>query len=218
MSKECVECGYFLGWDDDGCPSCDHEGGYEMCPYNDEAPKRRENTSRVEIDMEYFAEYIRETMLNTFRREARKLATEKIQELAKSEYEACVKEITREGVRKIVEQQVAEFMAGDITVGGGWSEPSRTLTRQQYMTELVEKQMSERFKKDRAVTDAKAAADDAINKFTRKLRDEINAGIKNNFNEATRQILTQNVVSMLMANDTYKKLSDSMGHLLSDGN
>ena len=49
-----------------------------------------------------------------------------------------------------------------------------------------------------------------IDDFERKLKDEINAGIKTYFNTATRQILTDNVVSMLMCNDTYKKLSDSM--------
>ena len=53
-------------------------------------------------------------------------------------------------------------------------------------------------------------AESAINTYDRKLRDEINAGIKQYFNAATREVLTENVVSMLMCNDTYKKLSDSM--------
>lgn len=217
MSRECKSCDYYEGHDwEDGTLRCGYDGGYECCPFNDEAPTKAEDKTRIVIDAEYFTEYIRNTLKNTFRGEARVIAEREIKAIVKSEYESCVKQITQEAVSKIVEDQVAEFMAGDITVGGGWSEPSRTLSRKEYLSELVEKNLAPAFEKDSVINQAKKAAEEAITAFTRKMRDDINAGIKKNFDSSVRQTLTDNVVSMLMSNETYSRLSSSMSRMLPD--
>ena len=37
--KDCKNCKYFCGYDySDGTPICEHNGGYEACPYNDQLP------------------------------------------------------------------------------------------------------------------------------------------------------------------------------------
>lgn len=217
MSRECKSCDYYAGHDwEDGTLLCGYDGGYECCPFNDEAPTKAENKTQIIIDAEYFAEYIRNTLKNTFRGEARVIAEREIKSIVKAEYESCIKQITQEMVYKIVEQQVSEFMAGEITVGGGWAEPSRTLSREAYMSELVEKKLGEVFKNDTIVQQAKKAAEEAITTFTRKMRDEINSGIKKNFDDTMRRTLTDNVVSMLMANETYARLASSMGRMLPD--
>lgn len=217
MSRECKSCDYYEGHDwEDGTLRCGYDGGYECCPFNDEAPTKAEDKTRIVIDAEYFTEYIRNTLKNTFRGEARVIAEREIKAIVKSEYESCVKQITQEAVSKIVEDQVAEFMAGDITVGGGWSEPSRTLSRKEYLSELVEKNLAPAFEKDSVINQAKKAAEEAITAFTRKMRDDINAGIKKNFDSSVRQALTDNVVSMLMSNETYSRLSSSMSRMLPD--
>lgn len=217
MSRECKSCDYYEGHDrEDGTLRCGYDGGYECCPFNDEAPTKAEDKTRIVIDAEYFTEYIRNTLKNTFRGEARVIAEREIKAIVKSEYESCVKQITQEAVSKIVEDQVAEFMAGDITVGGGWSEPSRTLSRKEYLSELVEKNLAPAFEKDSVINQAKKAAEEAITAFTRKMRDDINAGIKKNFDYSVRQALTDNVVSMLMSNETYSRLSSSMSRMLPD--
>ena len=217
MSRECKSCDYYEGHDwEDGTLRCGYDGGYECCPFNDEAPTKAEDKARIVIDAEYFTEYIRNTLKNTFRGEARVIAEREIKAIVKSEYESCIKQITQEAVSKIVEDQVAEFMAGDITVGGGWSEPSRTLSRKEYLSELVEKNLAPAFEKDSVINQAKKAAEEAITAFTRKMRDDINAGIKKNFDSSVRQTLTDNVVSMLMSNETYSRLSSSMSRMLPD--
>lgn len=217
MSRECKSCDYYEGHDwEDGTLRCGYDGGYECCPFNDEAPTKAEDKTRIVIDAEYFTEYIRNTLKNTFRGEARVIAEREIKAIVKSEYESCVKQITNEAVSKIVEDQVAEFMAGNITVGGSWSEPSRTLSRKEYLSELVEKNLAPAFEKDSVINQAKKAAEEAITSFTRKMRDDINAGIKKNFDSSVRQALTDNVVSMLMSNETYSCLSSSIGRMLPD--
>ena len=115
-----------------------------------------------------------------------------------------------EQIEKVVSQSISEFMQKEITVGGGWSEPERKLTREQYLSETIENELKHQFKSDAIKSYAQKEVKSAIDKYDRNLRDEINAGIKTYFDTATRKVLTQNVVSMLMSNDTYKKLSDSM--------
>ena len=217
MSRECNSCDYYGGrnWDD-GEIKCDYSGGYECCPYNDEAPTKVEDKTRIVIDAEYFSEYIRNTLKNTFRGEARVIAEREIKGIVKAEYDSVIKQITKETIQKIVEQQVSDYMAGEITVGGGWAEPTRTLSREAYMSEIIEKRLGELLKENAIVDRAKKVADEAINSFTRKTRDEINAGIKKNFDATMRQTLTDNVVSMLMANETYARLASSMGRMLPD--
>ena len=105
-------------------------------------------------------------------------------------------------------------MAGDITIGGGWFEPNRTLPRIDYMSELVQNELGKRFDSASMQESAQREARAAIDKFSKQLKDEINAGVKQYFDAATRQVLTENVVSMLMANDTYRKLSNSMQSFL----
>ena len=216
MSKECRECDYFCGWRDDYTPKCDYDGGYEKCPYNDEAPAKREDNTKIVVDVEFFREYIRETIENTFRNEAHDIAVREISSIVKREYESIVKQLTQEAVAKYVDQQAAAFMAGDITVGGGWMEPTRTLSREAYMTELVQQNMERFYNSDTMIANAKKAAEEEINKFARKIRDDVNASIKKSFDNSVRTALTDNVVNMLMSNENWKRLADSAGRMLHD--
>lgn len=216
MSKDCRDCKNFSGYDDTGYPYCDIDGGTENCPYNDEIPRGPENGTQIVLDIEYFSEYIRSTMKNTFQREARKLAEQEIQHIARESYDETVRSITEAEITKIVSQQVDEFMKGDITVGGGWSEPSRTISRTQYMNDLIQKELEKKFSGSGIADTVQRTANETIEKFTRRMKDQINANIKRNFDDATRNTLTASVVNLLMANDTYKKLADNMTHMIGD--
>lgn len=94
--------------------------------------------------------------------------------------------------------------------GGGWNKPDRKVTREEYLSETIEDELKDRFKSDVLRNSIINEIARSIDNYDRKLRDEINKGIKNYFDVATRQTLTENVVSMLMTNDTYQKLSNSM--------
>lgn len=221
MSKDCKDCEYFDGYDhSDGTPYCDCDGGYECCPYNNETgtiEKKTENGIKVEIDCGFMSDFIRETIVNTSTSIATKLANAEISKIVTETYKSEIQEITKRAIEGTVEKQVSDFMSGSITVGGGWMEPERTLTRTEYMSELVQNELGKRFDEDSIKKSAKREAENAINVFSKKLKDEINMGIKQYFDAATRSVLTENVVSMLMNNDTYKRLSDSMQTFLPTG-
>lgn len=128
-----------------------------------------------------------------------------------------VLEEMRTQVTAIISRELDSFMQKEIKVGGGWAEEERTLTRTQYLSELIEDELGKRFKKDELRRYAENATRNAIDKFDSNLRNEINDGIKKYFDQATRQILTDNVVSMLMNSETYKRLEVSMQNFLPGG-
>lgn len=210
--KDCKDCEYFNGYDwSDGTPECEYDGSYENCPYNDEAPKKK-NGMKIEVDTEFITEYVKHTLVNTFHETATSIARLEIEKIVENEYSGIIQQITKEYVQKCVQEKVDEFMRGEMVIGGGWMEPSRTVTRDQYISELVEKEINALTKS--AVETAKKAANEVVTDFTRKAKDEINKGIKKNFDETMRNALTDNVVNMLMANETFARMANSMDRLL----
>lgn len=213
--KECRDCEFFEGYDySDGTPIC--EEGYENCPYCNSANVKN-NGVKIEVDAGFMTEYIRHTIQNTINDVAVNIATNEIKKLITDELKSKVKEEINGQIKETVSDAITEFMAKEITIGGGWCEPERTLTREEYLAETINKELGARFKADEMKNLATSEAKRAIDTYSRKLRDEINAGIQQNFNAATRATLTDNIVNMLMANDTYKKLSDSMKTFLPQG-
>ena len=177
-----------------------------------------EDGSRFELDTKYLNAYIHHTMQNTFKHEAKRMAENKIKEIAKETYESEVQSFTKQEVERIVKEQIDEFVKGSITVGGGWMEPTRTLSRVDYMNELIQKNLAKEFSSQGVRDKIESLAKNKISDFTKKMRDDINTSIKNNFDVATRDALTANMVNLLMANDTFRKLSDNMSHMIREGN
>ena len=216
--KYCKDCEYFEGYDySDGTPHCSYsEGdgkGYEYCPYND-CSQVKNKGMKIEIDAGFMHDYILHTLKNTIDGTACAIARQEVKALINEDIRKKVIAEVESQTKSIVEEEIKNFMAKDITIGGGWCEPERTLTRQQYLAETIEKELEKKFKNDAIKSYAEREAKSAIDVFERKLKDELNAKIKTCFNEATRQTLTDNVVQMLMCNDTYKRLADSMSNFL----
>ena len=216
----CKDCEYFNGYDyEDGTPNCHYMTetgniGYDNCPYNNETDIKKKGIN-IEIDAGFMSDYIKHTISNTISLEAAERTRETIAHIVNSELKEDILSEAKRQISEIISKEIADFMAKDITVGGGWNEPSRTISRNDYLSECVANQMEEQIKTRNGLKRyAENEVNSAIDKFGRKLKDEINAEIKNYFNEATRQVLTSNVVSMLMDNETYKRLSDSMQHFL----
>lgn len=208
--KDCKDCEFFNGWDySDGTPHCDCEGGYEYCPYNYSA-EIKNNGMKIEIDAGFMSDYIRHTIKNTVDCKAYTIAKDEIKSIIDDEMKKKIRDEMDKQIESAVSVAIEEFMSKDITIGGGWCEPERTITRQAYLAEMIEKELKDKFKSDVIKSQATRTVQDAINSYDKKLRDEINTGIKTTFDAATRQILTENVVNMLMCNDTYQKLSNSM--------
>ena len=216
--KDCRDCEFFEGYDySDGTPHCSYEEngnkGYEYCPYNDTTSIKNKGI-KIEIDTGFMHDYILHTLKNTIENKACYIASLEVKNIVKDNIKQRVIEEIESQIHKVVEKEIEIFMQNEITIGGGWSEPERKLTRQQYLAETIEKELSSKFKSNALKSYAEDEVEKAIRNFGIKLKDEINSSIKDCFNDVTRQTLTDNVVQMLMCNDTYKRLSDSMNNFL----
>lgn len=221
MSKDCKNCEYFHGWDySDGTPCCNYENkagdaGYGCCPYNDSATIKN-NGIGVEIDTEFMSEYIKHTIINTVNDKAYQVAIDKVQSIINDEVQNAIRERVKteldDRITDTINNSLNDFMNGSINIGG-WYGNEKLITRKQYIAQQIEEKLS-KLDKDSIKSIAQKEATNEIDKFTRNLRNEINSEIKMCFDSATRQALTDNVVSMLMSNDTYKRLSESMSSLL----
>lgn len=208
--KECRDCEYFKGYDySDGTPYCEYEKGYENCPYNDET-EIKNNGIKIEVDAGFMHDYIYHTLKNTMEREIRAIAQEEIKSIITEELKDEILNEMRTQIKDVVSNSISDFMAKEITIGGGWNKPDRKVTREEYLSETIENELKDRFKSDILRNSIINEIAKSIDNYDRKLRDEINKGVKNYFDVATRQTLTENIVSMLMTNDTYQKLSNSM--------
>lgn len=212
--KDCKDCEYFNGYDyDDGTPHCDHDGGYNNCPYCYEGDVE-EDKCKITLDMPDITTFIKHTVENTVRKAVYEMIDNCIKSTVKGEIEDKAKAYVEESLKKAVDDEIKAYMQKDITVGGGWSEPERKMSRNDYLNEctakVVESQLSAKKISETVIDYCKGT----IDRFARDVKDDVNYKIKNTFDNATKQALSENVVTMLMAGDTYKRLSDSMGRVL----
>ena len=215
--RECKECEYFSGYDcNDGTPVCDYEEGFDKCPFCDAAGVKKRGC-HIEIDSDFMDDYIRHTIMNTIHGEAKEIAEREVKRLVTEDIKNEIQNVMRNSVQAAVDEALSNFMEETITVGNGWMEDQRTITRRQYFIELIEKEAKAKTKDGFFEDKAKKYVKEAIEKFNKSLCDDINASVRQIFSDTTRQTLTDSFVNMLMCNDTYRKLSESMNHFLTAG-
>lgn len=54
-----------------------------------------------------------------------------------------------------------------------------------------------------------------IDREIRTIRDDVNSKVKDMFDSSTKQMLSETVLNVLMANDTYKKIESNIGSIAS---
>ena len=215
--KYCEDCEFFDGFDnEDGSILCSYDGGVDSCPFSD-VSKVRKNGIELKIDTGFMDDYIKHTIQNTISNEAKTIAETHIRSFISEEIKEIVVNEIKEQAAKLVADEIASFWGEDIVVGGGFFDgPARTISRRDLLTETVQKELKEKCNVKGIAETAKAIVTKEIDSFERDLKYQINSGIKGYFDEVTKQTRTDNVVAMLMCNDTYRKLNESMSSFLPD--
>ena len=54
-----------------------------------------------------------------------------------------------------------------------------------------------------------------IDREIKTIRDDVNSKVKSMFDSSTKQMLSEAVLNVLMANDTYKKIESNIGSIAS---
>lgn len=139
-----------------------------------------------------------------------------------SDIKDSVAKITEELVREIYEKEV-------IKIGGGWGVDPKEYTVKQFMMEQIKGSFQDGEvkikRKDRygdwrtdkvSFTDwvtsecVTGEVQKHVDGQMKAVRDEINRKVKEIFDESTRSMLSENVMGILLANDTYRKIENSI--------
>lgn len=212
--KDCEKCEYCEGFDYyDGTPNCTCKGGAGSCPYNDSGDISKDKF-KITLDIPDVNDYIKHTVENTVERAIYSIIDKYVRETVRSEIEQAAKVYVEKSLEKAVDDEIKAYMQKDITIGDCWSSSQRTLSRNDYLSECTAKAVESGLSSKKIAQTVTDYCETTINKFARNLKEEVNFKIKDKFDETTRKALSENVVTMLMAGDTYKKLSDSMGRIL----
>ncbi len=176
---------------------------------------------QINFDVENFARGIANEVKKT-------LKTEIISEIKKDVLDG-LKEDIRENVAAISEEIVREVYENETIILGGWGQEKQEISIKQYLLN----QIRDSFKDGKFITKKKDSWGDVVSKEVsieeyinsriefsviqkdidmeiRRIRDSINARIKEMFDSSTRQMLSDNILQVLMANETYRKMQENI--------
>lgn len=185
-------------------------------------------TLKIEYDMEDMVLGIKEAVKEELKPEI----AEEIRSEIKEEIKAGIMNMVKEQIPEDTSQWLKDIM-GEIynteiiKVGGGWNEEPKEFTFREYVIEQVKNRIinndcgakksysGESFNawfRDKCVdTDIQKVIDREI----KTIRDDVNSKIKSMFDSSTKQMLSEAVLNVLMANDTYKKIEANIGSIAS---
>lgn len=213
--KDCENCDYFGGWYDyhDGTPDCDFKGGYENCPYN-KGGSVKEDPFKITLDIPEINEFINHTISNTLHDAVYNMIDNQVHNVVRDSIKDLAKSYVEEKLKSTIDEEIASFMKKDITIGGNWNEPAKTISREQFLSDTISKELEKKLDSSVATDIVKNYCGSTIRNAIDKLKSDVNSKIKSTFDEETRRALSENIIQVLMAGDTFQRLSDSMGRLI----
>lgn len=176
---------------------------------------------KVEVDMQNFAAGIILEVRRTLKDEIVKDLKKSFMEELKDDIMEHIKDVSLELVKDVYDNEKV--------IVGGWGEDKKEYTVRQYILmkiqntfkdgvftfstkdswgDSIEKKVSLANYIDNELKFEKFERE--INSQVDKIRKGINKRISDTFDASTRQMLSDNVLKVLMANDTYKKIQDNI--------
>lgn len=213
--KDCENCKYFYdGYNyDDGTPNCCAPGGYENCPYNTSGSVK-EDPFKITLDIPEINEFINHTISNTLHDAVYNMIDNQVHNVVRDSIKDLAKSYVEEKLKSVIDEEIASFMEKDITIGGGWGEPAKTISREQFLSDTISKELEKKLDSSVATNIVQNYCRSTITSAIDKLKSDVNSKIKSTFDEETRKALSDNIIQVLMAGDTFQRLSDSMGRLI----
>ncbi len=176
---------------------------------------------QINFDVENFAKGIVTAVKSTLKKEI-------IAELKKSVLED-LKDDIRKNIATMSEEIVREIYENEKVIIGGWGEEKQEISVKQYLLNAIR----DSFKDGKFITREKdrwggvettevsikeyidkkinfSAIQKDIDREVDGIRKDINRKIEDIFNSSTKQMLSDNVLKVLMANETYQKIQSNI--------
>ena len=212
----CSICPLYDGKDDFGNRICLSSTG--KCIYD---KSELEEELKIEFDstpiIKFAIDCVSEEMIGNVREVAKRL----LGNIITDEFKKMVLDETQKQISEYVAKEIETFMNKKIQVGYAWDDNSKEVTRNEYLGSEIEKNLSSYFDKDGIKRIAENTARDKINKFTDSVKYNVNNAMSTMFTDAVKKSLSESIVQLLLNNETYERLQNSMNHIcdkITDGN
>lgn len=161
--------------------------------------------------------------------------TDAVKSLAEEEVQKTAKDIIGKIVSREISKYIREYIeTATLTIGGGWGELPKTYTVKEYLqnqvNECIEKQTFkvkgdysnstktikfEDFVKNHI--DINKEIEKKLKGFANDIRKDVSANINQIFTQATQSTLSETVLQVLMATETYQNITNQVKRI-ADGN
>lgn len=186
---------------------------------------------KVTVEMDNLGSMVQSTIeknLNT-------LIENEVYKMVENKVAVHAKDIIESVVNEKMEAYVRDYITtATISVGGGWNSEPKTYTVEEYLKQQISEIMeSQTFKtKDRygertsKITfdeyikntfNMDASVQMALDKFMRKVKDDVNRNITNMFDATTQAALSSAVMNMLNNSNAFLEMRDNLKRI-TDGN
>lgn len=183
---------------------------------------------KIEYDMEEMFLGMKDAIKEELKPEIANEIRAEIKEEVKKEILEKVKEKIPDETEVWLKQLMTDIYENEkISVGGGWDRDAKEYTLREYVIEQIKERIinnncvskksysretfHEWFTNQCVDSDIKRV----IEKEIKSIRDDVNLKVKNMFDSSTKEMLSQTVLNLLMANDTYKKIEANIGSIAS---
>ena len=185
-------------------------------------------TLKIEYDMEEMFLGMKEAIKEELKPEIAGEIRDEIKAEVKKEILDRVKDEIPDETELWLKQLMTDIYENEkISVGGGWDEDAREYTLKEYVVEQIKKRIvnndcgskksygKETFREWFTKQCVDSDIQRVIEKEVKSIRDDVNSKVKNMFDSSTKEMLSQTVLNLLMANDTYKRIEANIGNIAS---
>ena len=204
-----------------------YDCSYDEYERDEEEPMENATTkvegAKITVTME--TEVLKQTIVDELHRELFSSLKASVLEEAKAEIIPELKKEVTNHTREIVKGMIDDIYKNEkITVGGGWNEKQEELTFEQFVKNEIKKTIQDgKFEDKRGYSTSfedyftKECVNSDIERFMRtnvdEMRKTINSKLKTLFDKQTKDLLSDTVLNILMASDTYKKVENGVKRL-----
>lgn len=189
---------------------------YEDPEYEIENIKKEEKEKSM-LELRCDLEFLKKQIVNEIKYKVKEMVINEIKAEAKEEFITNeFKEILKDSIQELITQEALKIFDEGITITNSWGEEKETKT----FRELVKEQTKEALEggnyyskecyKDRFKKELKRTIEHEIESIMEKTTKETKQQIQEVFNDATQKQLSDTMFNLLMQNETYQKLNNSI--------
>lgn len=188
---------------------------YEEPEYEIENIKKEEKENILELNCDL--EVLKNQMVNEIKYKVKDLVINEIKaEVKKEIITDDFKKILKDSIKELVTQEAIKIFDEGITVTDSWGNVKETKTFRDLVKEQTKKELEDtgywdsKNYKDKFKENTKRTIREEIEKQMKEISNNVKSNIENVFNDVTKRQLSESMFNLLMQNETYQKLNNSI--------